>query len=82
MLIKIVKDELTHLMGSEASEINLKDKPSIILMSGLQGSGKTTFSAKLSNYLSKKKNLKPWWDYRNYERWWLGRNRYPIIINV
>ena len=59
LLIKIVKDELTHLMGSEASEINLKDKPSIILMSGLQGSGKTTFSGKLALYLKKKFSKKP-----------------------
>ena len=59
LLIKIVKDELTHLMGSEASEINLKDKPSIILMSGLQGSGKTTFSGKLALFLKKKFSKKP-----------------------
>ena len=58
LMVKIVKDELTHLMGSEASEINLKDKPSIILMSGLQGSGKTTFSGKLANYLKTKKAKK------------------------
>ena len=59
LLIKIVKDELTHLMGSESSEINLKDKPSIILMSGLQGSGKTTFSGKLALFLKKKFSEKP-----------------------
>ena len=59
LLIKIVKDELTHLMGSESSEINLKDKPSIILMSGLQGSGKTTFSGKLALFLKKKFSKKP-----------------------
>lgn len=59
LLIKIVKDELTDLMGSEASEINIKDKPSIILMSGLQGSGKTTFSGKLAFYLKKKFSKKP-----------------------
>lgn len=56
MMVKIVKDELTKLMGSEAVDINLKGNPSIILMSGLQGSGKTTFSAKLANYLKTKKN--------------------------
>ena len=56
LMIKIVKDELADLMGGESSEINLKDKPSIILMSGLQGSGKTTFSAKLAKLL-RKKNL-------------------------
>ena len=59
LLIKIVKDELTDLMGSETSEINIKDKPSIILMSGLQGSGKTTFSGKLALYLKKKFSKKP-----------------------
>jgi len=59
LLIKIVKDELTDLMGSESSEINIKDKPSIILMSGLQGSGKTTFSGKLALYLKKKFSKKP-----------------------
>jgi len=59
LMIKIVKDELADLMGGESSEINLKDKPAIILMSGLQGSGKTTFSAKLAKLLRKKKSLKP-----------------------
>ena len=59
LLIKIVKDELTDLMGSEASEIKIKDKPSIFLMSGLQGSGKTTFSGKLALYLKKKFSKKP-----------------------
>ena len=59
LLIKIVKDELTDLMGSETSEININDKPSIILMSGLQGSGKTTFSGKLALYLKKKFSKKP-----------------------
>ena len=46
LLIKIVKDELTTLMGGDSSGINLSDNPSIVLMSGLQGSGKTTFSGK------------------------------------
>ena len=59
LMIKIVKDELAELMGGESSEINLKDKPVIILMSGLQGSGKTTFSAKLAKLLRKNKSLKP-----------------------
>jgi len=59
LMIKIVKDELAELMGGESSEINLKDKPAIILMSGLQGSGKTTFSAKIAKLLRKKKSLKP-----------------------
>lgn len=58
-MVKIVKDELTDLMGGEAEGINLATSPSIILMSGLQGSGKTTFSGKLANYLKNKKTKKP-----------------------
>ena len=52
MMVKIVHDELIILMGSEASEINLKHNPAVILMSGLQGSGKTTFTGKLANKLN------------------------------
>ena len=59
LMIKIVKDELTELMGSSSQEISLNSKPSIILMSGLQGSGKTTLSAKIAYYLKKKKSKKP-----------------------
>lgn len=59
LMVKIVKDELTQLMGGEAEEIDLSGNPSVVLMSGLQGSGKTTFSGKLANYLKKKKNKKP-----------------------
>ncbi|MDT0689501.1 signal recognition particle protein [Salegentibacter sp. F188] len=59
MLVKLVKDELTQLMGGEAAGVNLSGNPSVILMSGLQGSGKTTFSAKLANYLKNKKTKKP-----------------------
>ncbi|MFZ4741301.1 MAG: signal recognition particle protein [Bacteroidales bacterium] len=55
LMIKLVHDELTALMGGEKVEINLKGSPAIILMSGLQGSGKTTFSAKLANYIKTKK---------------------------
>ncbi len=55
MMVKIVHDELVALMGGDKAEINLKPNPSIILMSGLQGSGKTTFSAKLAAYLKSKK---------------------------
>ncbi|MFZ4400782.1 MAG: signal recognition particle protein [Bacteroidales bacterium] len=55
LMIKIVHDELASLMGGEKVEINLKGSPAIILMSGLQGSGKTTFSAKLANYIKSKK---------------------------
>ena len=56
LMIKIVKDELTELMGGETVGINLKGSPTVILMSGLQGSGKTTFSGKLANFLKTKKN--------------------------
>ena len=59
LMVKIVKDELSKLMGGDASEIDVSKNPSIILMSGLQGSGKTTFSGKLANYLKTKKNKKP-----------------------
>lgn len=59
LMVKLVKDELTDLMGGDAAGINLSGTPSIILMSGLQGSGKTTFSGKLANYLQTKKNKKP-----------------------
>ena len=59
LMVKIVKDELTELMGGDASGINLSENPSVILMSGLQGSGKTTFSGKLANFLKTKKNKKP-----------------------
>tara|TARA_R110000850_G_scaffold241496_1_gene366115 strand:+ start:37148 stop:38476 length:1329 start_codon:yes stop_codon:yes gene_type:complete len=59
LMVKIVKDELTQLMGGDAAGINLSGNPSIILMSGLQGSGKTTFSGKLANYLKTKKTKKP-----------------------
>ena len=59
LMVKIVKDELTQLMGGDAEGINLSGNPSVILMSGLQGSGKTTFSGKLANYLKTKKSKKP-----------------------
>ena len=59
LLIKIVKDELTELMGSEVVGVNLEEKPAVILMSGLQGSGKTTFTGKLALYLTKKHAKKP-----------------------
>ncbi|PKP22147.1 MAG: signal recognition particle protein [Bacteroidetes bacterium HGW-Bacteroidetes-21] len=55
MMVKIVHDELVKLMGSEKVDINLKGNPTIILLAGLQGSGKTTFAAKLANYLKTKK---------------------------
>jgi len=56
LMVKIVKDELTELMGGDTVGINLKGSPTVILMSGLQGSGKTTFSGKLANFLKTKKN--------------------------
>ncbi len=56
LMIKIVHDELTALMGGEAQGVNINGSPAVILMSGLQGSGKTTFSAKLAHYLKTKKN--------------------------
>lgn len=59
LLVKIVQEELTELMGGEQEDVNLKGNPAIILMSGLQGSGKTTFSGKLANYLKTKKGKKP-----------------------
>lgn len=59
LMVKIVKDELTELMGGDAEGLNLSGNPSVILMSGLQGSGKTTFSGKLANYLKTKKSKKP-----------------------
>ena len=59
LLVKITQEELTELMGSEKADINVSGNPGIVLMSGLQGSGKTTFSGKLANYLKTKKNKKP-----------------------
>jgi signal recognition particle subunit SRP54 len=59
LMVKIVHDELALLMGGDKVEINLKGSPSIVLMSGLQGSGKTTFAAKLANYLHTKKGKSP-----------------------
>jgi len=59
LMVKLVKDELTELMGGETAGINLSGSPTVILMSGLQGSGKTTFSGKLANYLKTKKTKKP-----------------------
>jgi signal recognition particle subunit SRP54 len=59
MLIKIVHDELAELMGGQSQDINIRQTPSIILIAGLQGSGKTTFSGKLANYLKNKKGRSP-----------------------
>jgi len=58
LMVKIVHDELAKLMGGSAVDINIKGNPAIILMSGLQGSGKTTFSGKLANMLKTKKGKK------------------------
>ena len=59
LMVKIVHDELAELMGGEAAELHLQQKPAIILMSGLQGSGKTTFSGKLANMLKQKQHKNP-----------------------
>src|SRR5210317_851550 len=59
LMVKLVKDELTQLMGGESVGLNLSDNPSVILMAGLQGSGKTTFSGKLALFLKSKKSQKP-----------------------
>lgn len=59
LMVKIVKDELAELMGGTETEINLDNKPTVILIAGLQGSGKTTFSGKLANFLKSKKSRKP-----------------------
>ena len=59
LLVKITHDELKNLMGGSASDINVQGNPGIVLMSGLQGSGKTTFSGKLANYLKTKKGKNP-----------------------
>ncbi len=59
LMVKIVHDELADLMGGESSELNIAENPTIILIAGLQGSGKTTFSGKLANYLKTKKGKKP-----------------------
>jgi signal recognition particle subunit SRP54 len=59
LMVKIVHDELTELMGGKAVELKLESRPAIILMSGLQGSGKTTFSGKLANMLKTRQHKKP-----------------------
>jgi signal recognition particle subunit SRP54 len=59
LMVKIVKDELVDLMGGTESEFNAKGSPAVILVAGLQGSGKTTFSGKLANYLKDRKGFSP-----------------------
>jgi len=59
LMVKIVKDELAELMGGKETELSLSNKPTIILIAGLQGSGKTTFSGKLAHFLKSKKNKNP-----------------------
>lgn len=61
LMVKIVKDELTELMGGEEAVFQSKGNPAVILVAGLQGSGKTTFSGKLANYLKTKKASLPCW---------------------
>ena len=58
LMVKIVHDELTQLMGGETAEINLEGKPAVILMAGPQGSGKTTFTGKLAQMLKTKNHKK------------------------
>ena len=58
LMVKLVKDELTELMGSQVQGINLEEKTSVILIAGLQGSGKTTFTGKLALFLKNKKSKK------------------------
>ena len=59
LMVKIVKDELTNLMGGQEAELDTTGKPTVILIAGLQGSGKTTFSGKLANFLKGKKGMNP-----------------------
>lgn len=59
LMVKIVRDELIDLMGGEAADFNIKGKPAVILIAGLQGSGKTTFSGKLAKYLKTKQKKSP-----------------------
>ncbi len=59
LMVKIVHDELTELMGSTSTDINIKGNPAVILIAGLQGSGKTTFSGKLSKFLKEKRGKNP-----------------------
>src|SRR5690606_17794698 len=59
LMTKIVKDELAELMGGQEAPFQAKGSPAVILIAGLQGSGKTTFSGKLANYLKSKKGLSP-----------------------
>ncbi|MCF8330965.1 MAG: signal recognition particle protein [Bacteroidales bacterium] len=59
LMVKVMHDELAQLMGEDSVDISLEGSPAVILVAGLQGTGKTTFSAKLANYLKKKRNKKP-----------------------
>ena len=59
LMVKIVRDELTELMGGTEADFNISGNPAVILIAGLQGSGKTTFSGKLANYLKTKKGKSP-----------------------
>src|SRR6476660_1394090 len=59
LMVKIVRDELTHLMGGTEASFNISGNPAVILIAGLQGSGKTTFSGKLANFLKTKRGKSP-----------------------
>ena len=58
MMVKIVHDELAAFMGGQSTDINVKGSPAVVLVAGLNGSGKTTFSAKLANYIKGKRGMK------------------------
>ena len=87
LMVKIVHDELATLMGGTAAELNIEGRPAIILMSGLQGSGKTTFSGKLANMLKSKRNKNLcWWlvtftvlPLSNSCVYWENKSQFPYI---
>ena len=69
LMTKIVKDELAELMGGQEAAFNAKGNPAVILIAGLQGSGKTTFSGKLAHYLKTKKRLSPHHHGYHHQAW-------------
>jgi signal recognition particle subunit SRP54 len=90
MMIKIVHDELAELMGGASEDVNIKGSPAVILMAGLQGSGKTTFSGKLANLLKTKKGKSPCWWRATFIvlrpstscRFWASKLVCPFIANL
>lgn len=89
LMVKIVHDELTQLMGGETAEINIDARPAVILMSGLQGSGKTTFSGKLARMLKTKKTVSHYWllvtftvrQLSNSCAYWQNKSKYRCTAN-